>query len=389
MSESNIWAPLPFPETVHQARIDRARAECAERGWDGLLLFAQESLYYLFGYDQIGYWVFQTVYLPADGGAPVAFCRAPDIHMIEQSPFIDDVRVWTDDQAESPAEMVVDLMTSLGARKVGAEQRSHSLLPFYWSSLLEASAGKVELGDASHLVASQRAIKDPFEVEKFRLAARHLRRSYRALEEALVPGVRECDLLAASMDSMYRDGAGPTAIHPPIASGPRTLTQTHGSATEREIAPGEPVVTEIGAAASRYHAVAARSYVIGEPTAAMSSMHDAASAALEAGFAEMAPGTPLSEVAKLAQAELGARGFSRAGRHVGYGTGIGFPPTWLEEIRIKVSDPTPAVEGMTLFYFVGLTDPAEGLCLYVGEPVLITDTGYERLAPYEPESWRR
>ncbi|HTU15285.1 MAG TPA: Xaa-Pro peptidase family protein [Solirubrobacterales bacterium] len=383
-----LWNPPPFGLDVHRARIDRAIGDCAERGLAGLLLFSQESLFYLFGYDQIGYWVFQAVYLPADGGSPVAICRAPDAFSIEQSPFIDDVRVWTDDQAESPAEMAIGLMGTGGGTKVGVELRSHSLLARYWSELSEAAAGKVELVDASDVIASRRAIKDEGEIEKFRLAARHLRRSYEAAEAMIEPGVRECDLLGASMDAMYRDGASPTAIHPPIASGPRTMSQTHGSATERAVMPGEPLVIEIGAAASRYHAVAARTYVIGEPSKPLADMHEAASVALESGFEAMAPGRSLADVARLAQGELSERGFSRAGRHVGYGTGIGFPPTWLEEGRIKVSDETPAQPGMTFFYFIGISDPEHETCAYVGEPVLITETGYERLLPYEAGKWR-
>jgi len=383
-----LWNPPPFELDVHRARIDRAIEDCAERGLAGLLLFSQESLFYLFGYDQIGYWVFQAVYLPADGSPPIAICRAPDVFSIAQSPFIDDVRVWTDDQAESPAEATVALMNAAKGAKIGVELRSHSLLARYWSELVAAAEGVIDLIDASDVIAERRAIKDEHEVGRFRLAARHLQRSYEAVEAMIEPGVRECDLLGASMDAMYRDGASPTAIHPPIASGPRTMSQTHGSATERAVGIGEPLVVEIGAAASRYHAVAARTYVIGEPPSHLSAMHEAASVALESGFAAMAPGRSLADVARLAQAELNDRGFSRAGRHVGYGTGIGFPPTWLEEGRIKVSDETPAQSGMTFFYFIGLSDPENEICVYVGEPVLITETGYERLLPYEAEKWR-
>jgi len=389
VSGAGLWSPPPFELAVHEGRIERARADCAERGLDGLLLVAQESLYYLFGYDQIGYWVFQAVSLPADGSPPVGICRAPDVYTMSQSPFLDDVRVWSDDQAESPADQLMAETTRGGRARIGVELGSHSLLPKFWSALVAAAEGRAELVDASDVVAARRAIKDEGEIERFRRAAIHLRSSYRAAEELLEPGGREGDLLAASMAARSRDGPPPPAIPPPIASGPRTMSQTHGSATERPVAPGEPVVIEIGAASARYHAVAARSYVLGEPSAPLAAMHSAAASALEAGFEAMAPARPLSGVAELAQAELAARGYSRAGRHVGYGTGIGFPPTWLEEIRIKVSDPTPAEPGMTLFYFIGLVDPERQVSLYVGEPVLITAGGYERLAPYEPERWRR
>jgi Xaa-Pro dipeptidase len=389
MTVATTWAPTPFPVEVHAERLARMRERCEQRGLDGMLLMAQESLYYLLGYDQIGYWVFHAFWVPAGEGPVVAVCRAPDADTIAQSPFVDDVQVWTDDQADSPAVQVTAILEGAGARRVGVELTTHALVATHWSALQEAARGRVELVDASDLVPALRVVKDELEIECFRRAAGHLERSYAALEETLAPGVRECDLLAASLDAMYRDGAGPTAIHPPIASGPRTMTQTHGSATQREIREGEPVVAEIGAASARYHAVAARSYVLGQPPAQLERLHEAAAAALDAGFAAFEPGRPLSDVARLAQAEVTARGYTRAGRHVGYGTGIGYPPTWLDQVRIKVSDPTEAVPGMTLFYFVGLTDPDAQMCVYVGEPVLITAGGYERPAPYDPAGWRR
>lgn len=388
MIETKSWQPTPFPVEVHADRIERVRSRMEAEGLDGMLLFGQETLFYLFGYDQIGYWVFQAVYLPLEGEA-FAICRGPDAFMIEQSPFIDDVIVWSDDDPVDPSVRLVDRMTAANAGRTGVELGSHALLAGRWSALKSATEGRVDLVDASALVADLRAIKDHGEIEQFRQAARHLDRSYRALESELRIGNTELDLLAASLDGMYRDGASPTAIHPPIASGPRTLSQTHGSATNRKIGPGEPVTTEIGAASQRYHAVGARTYVLGEAPPVLVAMHDAASAALEAGFAGFSVGEPLSDVAVAAQAELLERGYTRAGRHFGYGTGIGFPPTWLEHLRIKVSDHRPAVPGMTFFYFVGLADPERQICVYVGEPVLVTENGAERLLPHDPSGWRR
>jgi Xaa-Pro dipeptidase len=48
----------------------------AERGLHGLLLFRQESMYYLTGYDTFGYCFFQCLYLGADGRL-VLLTRAP------------------------------------------------------------------------------------------------------------------------------------------------------------------------------------------------------------------------------------------------------------------------------------------------------------------------
>src|SRR5438552_7682655 len=88
---------LTFEITEYEALIERTRAAMREAHLDLLLLFHQESLYYLFGYDQIGYWVYQTVVLPADGSAPTAICRRADELMIRESRFIKEIRPRIDD----------------------------------------------------------------------------------------------------------------------------------------------------------------------------------------------------------------------------------------------------------------------------------------------------
>jgi len=47
---------LPFEIAEYGARIECTRAAMLQARLD-LLLVRQESLYYLFGHDQIGYWV--------------------------------------------------------------------------------------------------------------------------------------------------------------------------------------------------------------------------------------------------------------------------------------------------------------------------------------------
>jgi Xaa-Pro aminopeptidase len=67
-----------FEETEYSGRIERVRAELRRRDLDGLLLFAQESLYYLAGYDTTGYVFFQSAVLTADGQPLALLTRRPD-----------------------------------------------------------------------------------------------------------------------------------------------------------------------------------------------------------------------------------------------------------------------------------------------------------------------
>ena len=58
---------LHFTREEFATRQQRARTEMAKVGLDGLLIFRQESMYYLTGYDTSGYGMFQGMYLRADG----------------------------------------------------------------------------------------------------------------------------------------------------------------------------------------------------------------------------------------------------------------------------------------------------------------------------------
>ena len=67
---------LHFSESELAARRERAVGLMQKRGLDGLLMFRQESMYYLTGYDTFGYVYFQCLYLGADGRDDAADPRA-------------------------------------------------------------------------------------------------------------------------------------------------------------------------------------------------------------------------------------------------------------------------------------------------------------------------
>ena len=58
---------LHFSQSELAERRARAISLMQSRGLDGLLIFRQESMYYLTGYDTFGYVFFQCLYLGADG----------------------------------------------------------------------------------------------------------------------------------------------------------------------------------------------------------------------------------------------------------------------------------------------------------------------------------
>jgi Xaa-Pro dipeptidase len=70
---------LRFPAEEHRARLARTRAEMRRRGLAALLVFAQESHYYLTGFDTAGYVFFQAGVITADERQTVLLTRRPDL----------------------------------------------------------------------------------------------------------------------------------------------------------------------------------------------------------------------------------------------------------------------------------------------------------------------
>src|SRR6187401_2782111 len=95
--------PLHFSESEFSERIAATTKELVRRNLDGLLMFRQESMYYLTGYDTFGYVFFQCLYLGADGTLTL-LARSPDVRSARYTSMIEDVRVWEDRPDAQPAE---------------------------------------------------------------------------------------------------------------------------------------------------------------------------------------------------------------------------------------------------------------------------------------------
>src|SRR5919108_392066 len=99
---------LHFTKEELAQRRRAACSEMAKQGLDGLVIFRQESMYYLTGYDTSGYSMFQGMYLGADGA--VALCtRSADLRQARITSVIEDVRIWRDRQGATGAEELRDM----------------------------------------------------------------------------------------------------------------------------------------------------------------------------------------------------------------------------------------------------------------------------------------
>src|SRR6266498_6110602 len=102
---------LHFSRAELAGRRRRACRQMIAQGLDGLLVFRQESMYYLTGYDTSGYSMFQGMYLGADG--TLALCtRSADLRQARLTSVIEDVRIWRDRQGANPGQDLRDMLES-------------------------------------------------------------------------------------------------------------------------------------------------------------------------------------------------------------------------------------------------------------------------------------
>ena len=83
--------PVHFSPDEMADRKARAANAIADRKLDALLVFKQESMYWLTGYDTFGFSMFQCLVLTADGRVAL-LTRAPDYGTARYTSDIDDVR---------------------------------------------------------------------------------------------------------------------------------------------------------------------------------------------------------------------------------------------------------------------------------------------------------
>src|ERR1035438_9188394 len=232
----------------------------------------------------------------------------------------------------------------------------------------------------SDLITELRLRKSATEVEYVRKAALALDASFEASFAALRPGVREKEVLGCALKAMMDAGGEVPAIVPPLASGPRTLAATHGAATNRVLKSGDLFQIEVGAAYQRYNVVGVHSKWLGVPPPEVHSAFGKLRDALDVGIGSIRTGVPVAEVARKVNAELEMAGMYIPGRHIGYGTGIGYPPTWLDNLRVKETDQHVLEANMLLFLFLHHQCDDGVSLLFIGEPILVKDEGADRLS---------
>jgi Xaa-Pro dipeptidase len=230
--------------------------------------------------------------------------------------------------------------------------------------------------DATAIVDKLLMYKGAGEVALVRRAAQIADEAYVEFVRAVRPGRRQFEIVADIEAHLRRRGCPDNFMI--IGSGGKDV---FGMAppSERRIAPGDLVTTELTPAVQGYFAQICRTLVVGKATEAQRRAFAVYVEAMEAGIAAVRPGVRAADVAKaendvFRKHGLGEYTTSQWTRVRGHGMGMfaDSKPHILEDIE-TVLEP-----GMTLIVHPNTYHPDAGY-IVLGDAVLVTDNGVEVL----------
>lgn len=381
MREGKRWdtlMPLHFTEQEFAARKGETIARMEREGLDGLLMFRQESMYYLTGYDTFGYVFFQCLYLGADGRITL-LTRAPDARAARYTSNIEDIRIWVDRPEANPAAELKDILAehACAGRRLGVEWDAYGLTAQNGRALAAALEGFCQLVDASLLITRQRVVKRPAEIAYVRKAAALADAALAAGLELAKPGVFEGDILAAMQGAVFKGDGDYSGNEFIIQSGPGSHLGRYTSG-RRHVAKGEQLTLEFAGVYRHYHSCLMRVVTLGKANPRQVEIHKHAMDALEASSGALRPGDPVGNVFNAYIRTLDKAGFVENNLNAcGYSLGTTFSPNWMDWPMLYRDNPVIAEPGMVFFMFLAITD--KGVSGVPGETFLVTETGCERL----------
>lgn len=232
---------------------------------DGLLIFRQESMYWLTGYDTFGYVFFQCLYLGANGDLKL-LTRMPDLRQAKFTSIISDIRIWKDAEDANPARDLMAILEECGCRgkRLGVEWESYGLTARNGRLLDETLKEFCQLEDASFLISKFRLTKSPQELEYVRKAGELADLMLDEIHRTTAPDAFEGDILAAMQSVVFRNDGDYPGNENIIGSGPAAFLGRYFTG-RRRLGQNDELLVEFAGVYRRYHAALMRVVRVGQP----------------------------------------------------------------------------------------------------------------------------
>ncbi|RUV48459.1 MAG: M24 family metallopeptidase [Mesorhizobium sp.] len=375
---------LHFERSEFDARRDRLMIEIAEKKLDAVLLFAQESMYWLTGYDTFGFCFFQCLVVKADGSM-ILLTRSADLRQARHTSIIDNIVLWTDRDGANPAIDLRNLLNDLdllGAR-IGVEYDTHGLTAYNGRRLDEQLQTFGQIADASGIVSRLRLFKSPAEIAKVEKAANLADDALDAALPLIKQGGDEALILAAMQGAIFAGGGDYPANEFIIGSGLDALLCRY-KAGRRKLSKNDQVTLEWAGVFHHYHAAMMRTVLTGKVSKRHQELFDAARAALLAVEKAMTPGNTFGDVFEAHARTLEAHNLTKHRLNAcGYSLGARFTPSWMDMPMFYQGNPEPIAPNMTLFAHMIIMDSETETAMTLGRTYLTTESQPKPLSRHD------
>jgi Xaa-Pro aminopeptidase len=388
---------------MHRERVDRVRGIMREQGLDALVLLGNTNVVYATG----------AVWPLADSGRanfeqPVAVVLADDEspHLFSGVRHDDALRTELPaDHLHGPVYLDFDEGVELFVEELGALVPDGASIGFdEWTnalrrerSLLFPPDGASPV-DGGRVISRAKAIKTPDELSCMREGLRITERAIADVQARVAPGVRQTDLTATFLRTVFDAGADANVLDPiwqimPArkADGPWTTTGDLACpllSTERELVEGDVLWVDTAISYAGFHSDFGRTWIVGrEPDARQRAQFEKWRAIMDAVLAVTRAG---ATAADLTTAAIDAAGGVKPWMpHFYLGHGLGIDSAEMPYVGSDIGEAFDAslmlAAGMVLVLEPIVWD--EGAAGYRAEEVVhITDDGFESMTdyPYDP-----
>ena len=372
---------LHFSKQEFLSRKSKVINSMKEQNINALLMFKQESMYWLTGYDSFGFVFFQTLIL-RDDGEIILLTRAPDLRQAQNTSNIKNIIIWEDKETSSPTNILKNILDDLklSGKNIGIEYDSYGLTGRNTINLNNSLKNFGVLKDKSELISNLRVIKSNQEIVYIKKAAELADNALDIVWKIVKAGVDEGKILAEMQKVIFAGGGDYPGNEFVIGSGHNALLCRY-QAEKRVLSNVDQLTIEWAGTYKHYHSALMRTIPIGKANQKHYKMHEACVDALNNCEKKLIPGNKVGEVFDAHAKTFDLHGYNKSRMNAcGYSLGATFSPTWMDvPPMIFTGNPLIIKPGMVFFMHMILMDSENQLAMNLGETYLVTNSGNEKL----------
>jgi Xaa-Pro dipeptidase len=371
---------LHFSKEEFQKRKVDILKSMKEQKLDALLMFRQESMYWLTGYYTFGYVFFQTLVLDKDGNITL-LTRAPDLRQAQNTSNIQDIRIWIDKDGSNPTDELKIILDefNLKGKVIGIEYEAYGMTGRSALKLNRSLENYCEVQDESELITKLRTVKSKEEIIYVKKAAELSDKALNEVWKYAKAGASEAKILAEMQRVVLEGGGDYPANEYIIGSGHNALLCRY-QAEKRILSNQDQLSIEWAGVYKHYHSAMFRTIPIGKVNPKHIKMYEACVEALTNCEKKLIPGNTVGEVFDVHAKIFDELGYNKARMNAcGYSLGSTFSPNWMDWPMLYTGNPYVIQPGNVFFMHMILMDSVNELAMNLGETYLVTENGNERL----------